>query len=235
MTRTENVKKSSAGHRKRLKERFKRAALEGFHDYEIIELLLTFAIPRRDVKPVAKELIRRFGGLKGVFEAPAGELGSIKGIGESAALLLTLLKGMAEAYIKERVDDKNFINSPDDALTFLGTVTKGSSFESFLAVYLNSKNEILGVETLHEGPLGKMAISPRSVIEKAFKHNARSIIFAHNLPKREVLPTDAERRLARDLVEAAYAIDIIVHDHLIIGNNSHFSGRTLGWFKRKNR
>src|SRR3972149_10723413 len=93
--------KSYLGHRKRLKERFTKARLDGFHDYEVVELLLTYAIPRRDVKPAAKELIRRFRGLRGVFEAGAEDLGSVMGIGENAVALLRLLKEVAGAYLKE--------------------------------------------------------------------------------------------------------------------------------------
>lgn len=223
-----------AGHRKRLKERFSKAALEGFHDYEVIELLLTYAIPRMDVKPVAKELVRRFGGLRGVFDAPVEELCTVKGIGENAAVLIALLKELTDAYLStEPAARKDPVSSPDDVVEFLrSSYEPPRAAEEFVALYMNSKNEILGVETLHRGSLTEMPVSPRKVIEKALKHNARSVIFAHNVAG-DAIPTESERKLAAELQGAASSIDIIVHDHLIIGEEDHFSARESGWLKKK--
>ena len=223
--------KTARGHRKRLKDRFRKSSLEGFHDYEALELLLTYAIPRRDVKPLAKELIRRFGGLKGVFEARVDALQEVRGVGESAALLLTLLKEMGAAYLKETPNGKNSIHSPEDALSYVNAAPIDRDSEGFHAVYLNSKNEVLGVKKLHEGGLKGMKASPRAVIESAFKHNARSIIFVHYIPAGKIYPTEAERRLSKELHDAATAIDILVHDHLIVGKDEHFSARKSGWLK----
>ncbi|MDP2688529.1 MAG: DNA repair protein RadC [Deltaproteobacteria bacterium] len=224
---------SSPGHRKRLKTRFDKTALEGFHDYEVVELLLTFAIPRRDVKPLAKDLVKRFGGLKGVFEAGLDELSSVGGIGENTAVLLMLLKEAAGAYLLERMMSKYPpIRSPRDVIEFLDATLTGEKAERFLAIYLNSKNEILGVEPLHEGAISGMAVAPKKVIEKAFKHNARSIIFVHNHPEGKACPAREERALAEELEAAAGAIDILIHDYLITGGAKHFSAREAGWLGR---
>ncbi len=218
------------GHRKRLRDRFSKASLEGFHDYEVLELLLTFAIPRRDVKPLAKELIRKFKGLKGVFDAGAGELSSVNGIGESAAVLIELLREMAGAYINERMSGRaRHVRSPEDVFIFLRETLGDGGGERLIAVYLNSKNEILGAESLHEGPLKSFSASPRKVIEKAFAFNARSIIFAHSSPAKG--PNEIERKLARDFEDAASRIDILVHDYVFSGKGTRISAREAGWFK----
>lgn len=227
---------TNEGHRGRLREKFSKASLEGFHDYEVIELLLTFAIPRRDVKPIAKELIRKFKGLRGVFDASLEELCSVKGVGESAAILLAVLKEMAGAYLREQMTGARPIKSPDDVLDFLSeTLGHGreggdGGGERLIAIYLNSKNEILGAESLHEGPLKAFSASPRKVMEKAFAFNARSIIFAHSSPGAKG-PSDSERRLARDLEDAAALIDILVHDYIFSGKGTRFSAREAGWLK----
>ncbi len=225
---------SSTGHRKRLKDRFTRSFLEGFHDYEVVELLLTFAIPRRDVKPLAKDLVKRFGGLKGVFEATVDELNAVNGIGENAAVLLALLKEAAKAYLLEQMRYRRPpIRSPGDVVEFLDDTLAGEREEAFMVIFLNSKNEILGFEPLHEGPLEEMVVAPRKVIEKAFEYNARSVIFVHSHPAGgPVAPAKRERALASQLEAAAGTIDILVHDYLITGGAEHFSAREVGWFAR---
>ncbi|MBI5588541.1 MAG: RadC family protein [Deltaproteobacteria bacterium] len=221
----------NSGHRKRLKERFLKSSLDGFHDYEIVELLLTYAIPRRDVKPLAKGLVGRFKGLKGLFEAPDGELAGFDGVGENTAILIGVIKEVACAYLREQAERNRPIRSPEDVMAFLGSAMNEETSERFFAIYLNSKNEILGFETLFEGPLKHDSLSPRTVIETAFKYNARSMIFVHSLPDGKISPTDTERNLTEELEHAAAAVDILVHDHIIAGKDSHLSAREIGWLK----
>ncbi|VAW38839.1 UPF0758 family protein, partial [hydrothermal vent metagenome] len=219
----------NSGHRARLRQRFLKSGLEGFHDYEVVELLLTFAIPRRDVKPLAKKLIKDYKGLRGLLDATPEELSSTDGIGANAAVLIALIKEMAGAYLKERIEKRHAVSSAKDLLDYLHFTLSGDKIEKFLAVYLNSKNEILGVETLHEGTINQTVVYPRKVIERAFKHNARSVIFVHNHPSGDPTPSKTDRLLTDELVEAARTVDIKVHDHIIIGKNKHTSLRDLGW------
>lgn len=251
------IASSKTGHRKRIREKYGKASLDGFHAYEALELLLTFAIPRRDVKPIAKELLKKFKGLKGVFDASIDDLAATPGVGEHTAILLLLLKEISGAYLLERMIGRNPVRSSKDVIAFLDRACD-PALEAFYAIYLNSKNEILGVETIFEGAIGARgdgralrgtaaekgarvmaseeegvysAISPRSVIEKAFKHNARSIIFVHDTPEAAAKASVKDRTLARDLESAASSIDIIVHDYLIRGKGAHLSARELGWIK----
>lgn len=228
MSATENP---NSGHRKRLKDRYAKGGLDGFHDYEVIEVLLTYSIPRRDVKPLAKELLRRFKSIKGVLEASPEELETVKGMGDNTSILLKLITGSAEMYLSERADVKKAIRSPKDVLDFLNAELANEEGEKFYAIYLNSKNEILSMEALHNGEVKEASISPRLVIEEAIRLNARSLIFVHNIPGKKPKLQNATRNLISELESAATSIDILVHDHLLIGEGSHISAREIGWLK----
>lgn len=226
-----SIDSTAAGHRRRLRERFAKTALDGFHDYEVVELLLTYSIPRRDVKPTAKALIARFGGLAGVFEADFEALTAVKGIGEKTAALIKLLKATAGEYLLERSAAKRRIRLPADVVEFVATLTgaEPGAGETFSAVYMNSKNEVLGVELLHKGAIESMLVSGRAAIEKALKHNARSVVFVHNLGSQASAAFSAEElELVSALKLAAETIDIIVHDHIITGGGSFLSARAEG-------
>ena len=221
------------GHRSRLRERFKKTRLEGFHDYEFIELLLTYAIHQRDVKPIAKALIQRFNGIKGIFDASIEELTSVKGIGERTAILIKLLKEGATSYLKTRIKGKEVLSSPQEVFNFCRHAISGEKNEKFMVIYLTTKNEVIEVETLEEGTINQTAVYPRKVIEGALRHNASALIFVHNHPSGDPTPSRTDRQLTEDLKKAASTIDITIHDHIIIGKNSHFSGRENGWLLRK--
>lgn len=216
-------------HRKRLKERFKRGAFDGFYNYEVLELFLTYAVAEKVVNPLAKHLLDRFKGLRGVFDASLEELQAVEGMTENAALLIKLVKDVCGVYLKERMMGKDIIRCPKEALDFLNITLSGERIEKFLAIYLNSKNEVISVETLHEGTINQTAVYPRKAIEKAFKYRASAVIFVHNHPSGDANPSDVDLQLTEVLDRAALAVDIIVHDHMIIGRNKHFSARENGW------
>ena len=215
--------------RKRLKERFRKSSFEGFHNHEVLEFILGYALPGRDVRPVARELLKRFKGLRGVFDSTDEELASVSGMGESSVVLIRLLKELAVVYLLERMTGKDVIRGQKDVLDYLNFTLSGERVEKFLAIYLNSKNEVLAIETLHEGTINQTVVYPRKAIEKAFKHNACSVIFVHNHPSGDPTPSNVDWQLAGVLDRAARAVDIVVHDHLIIGRNRHFSARENGW------
>ncbi len=138
-------KNLNEGHRKRLRERFKKTGLVGLHDYEFIELLLTYAIPQKDVKPIAKKLIQQFNGSKGIFDASIEELTSVTGIGERAAILIKLLKEGATSYLKTRIQGKEVLSSPQDVFDFCHHAISGEKNEKFMVIYLSTKNEVIEV------------------------------------------------------------------------------------------
>ncbi len=216
-------------HKKRFVDRLKKSSLESFYDYEVLELLLTYSMRKKDVRPVAKSLLARFKGLRGVFDAGAEDLRGVEGVGESTAVLIGLVKGAAEQYLKERFIGGDVIRNPDDVVKYLKLTLSGSRVERFLAIYLNARNEAIAVETLHVGTVNATVVYPRKVIELAFKHGARSVIFVHNHPSGNTTPSDPDRHLMMVLDRAAIAVDMIVHDHMIIGRDRFFSARESGW------
>ncbi|GMR05025.1 MAG: DNA repair protein RadC [Thermodesulfobacteriota bacterium] len=213
----------------RLRERFKNNSLNGFNNHEIIEFILTFAMPRSDVRAVAKKLVRKFKSIRGVLDAAPDELGAVEGVGENAVILIKLLKEVGALYLKERIMGKDVLRSKKDVLDYLNLYLSGERVEKFLSIYLNSKNEVLAIETLHEGTINQTVVYPRKVIERAFKHNAHSVIFVHNHPSGDPSPSNVDWQLTGVLDRATRAVDLIIHDHIIIGRDKHFSARESGW------
>jgi DNA repair protein RadC len=213
----------SAGHRKRLREKFLASGLAGFHDYEIIELLLSLGTPRRDVKQQAKEAISRFKTLRGVLEAPAEELQKIKGIGPHSAFGIRLVQEVAREFLKEKIIDTPVYKSAEEIFDYLYHSMRDLKKEVFKVLYLNSQNQIIETQDLSQGTVNSSIVSPREVVEGAIRHNATSLIFVHNHPSGNPKPSISDKDLTRDLVYAASTISIRVLDHIIIGNNRHFS------------
>lgn len=220
-----------AGHRRRLRDKFGKSGLDGLHDYEAVELLLTFAIPRKDVKPEAKELLRKFGSIKGLVESPGTRMKAIPGIGRHSSDLIRLVRAAAWTYLREAAAVKKKINAPGDVVDFLNCSALPLDNQSLIAVYLNTKNEVLGVEGLLAAEEGLEMVRPKEVLEKAFGHNARSVIFVHPTHDKKPAITKKVIKAAEALKAAAEAVDIIVHDHIVVGNGAHVSGRDSGAIK----
>jgi len=211
------------GHRKRLRERFAKSGLKGFHDYEIIELLLTLGSPRKDCKPQAKEAIQRFKTLRGVLEATPEELQQINGIGSHSVFGIKLAQEVAREFLKQKIMDKPIFKSSREIFDYLYHSMRDLKKERFKVIYLNSQNQIIEIVDLFEGTVNSSAISPREVMEDAIKYNATSLIFVHNHPSGDPSPSQNDKEVTRDLVYAGAIMRIRVLDHIIIGNNTYFS------------
>jgi DNA repair protein RadC len=216
------------GHRDRLKKKFSESGLDAFHDYEVIELLLSYAIPRRDVKPLAKKLLGRFGSLKGVMDATQQELESLTGIGRHTAVLFKLAKGLGTMYLMEKAREKPQVNCTRDLLDYCRSKMGGLKDEQFHVIYLDAQNKIIDTETIQEGIVNQAVVYPRKVLENALTQKASAIILVHNHPSGHVKPSDADIRLTKTIQDTAKILDILVHDHLIIGENRFFSFREEG-------
>jgi len=215
-------------HRKRLRVKFLTSGIEAFHDYEVLELFLTYAIPRVDVKPQAKELIRTFGSIKEAVDADIGDLVKIKGIGKDSAVLIKLVKEIAALYLKQKAKEKKQVTCTTELLDFCRTVMGGKQDEEFCVIYLDAQNQIIEFETIQRGVVNQAVVYPRQVLENALKKKASAIILAHNHPSGHVRPSDADIRLTKTIQETAKVLDILVHDHIIIGENRFFSFREEG-------
>jgi DNA repair protein RadC len=216
------------GHRKRIRERFLKTGLASFHDYEVLELLLTFAIAQKDVKVLAKQLISRFQTFQGVLDAPLNELKTVVGIGEHCALLIKLIKECSDFYLRAKIYHKDIISSPEALLNYCKSAMAGLGDEQFRVIYLNTKNEIIADEPLQEGTVDQSAVYPRKIIEHALKHGASALIFVHNHPSGSPEPSVHDKNLTDLLKQISENIGIKVHDHLIIGKQGYFSFREEG-------
>lgn len=225
---SENHQPHYREHRQRLREKYLEVGLEGFHDYEIIEFLLTYGIPQKDVKPLAKELIKRFGGLKGVIDADMEELKQVKGLGPHSAILIKLVKDIGSFYLLQKAQERPQVSCTAELLNFCKTSMGALKDEEFRVCYLDAQNRILNFETIQEGVVNQAVVYPRKVIEKALLYKASAIILVHNHPSGHVRPSDADIRLTRTIQETARTLDILVHDHIIIGENRFFSFREEG-------
>lgn len=212
-------------HRKRLRERFQKAGAEGFHDYEMLELLLTYAIPRKDVKLLAKDLIKHFGTLSGVLDADQQELEDVAGLGPASATLVRLIKELCKAYLAENLKRKDMLSSPQAVVDFARVKLAGLPHEAFMVVYLNTKNEVIEHEIIHEGTIDRAVVYPRRIIEAALAHHAAGLILIHNHPSGHPEPSEEDKRLTQTVAEAAHTIDVRVIDHIIVGKDSYVSFR----------
>ncbi len=215
--------------RRRLLERFEKTKLEGFSDYEVVELLLSFVVPRRNVGLMAEKLLEECESLRGTFDAPQEKLEAIEGIKGNTAVFLKVTKEVMSFYLKKQIIRRDVVHSRKDVLDFLSATISSEKNEKLFAIYLNSKNIILGVETLQEGSINKIIVYPRSVVEKALKQNARSLILVHNHPSGDITPSKDDWQLTELLRKALSLVDIMVHDHIIIGRDCHYSFRESAW------
>ena len=218
-----SVANSNEGHRQRLREKFLKSGLDGFHDYEIIELLLTLGTPRTDCKQQAKDALKKFGSLKAVLEAEPTGLKEIKGIGDKNVLGLKIAQAVSRRYLADRVLDKDFVRSADEVLDYLKHNLRDKNREVFLVIYLNGRNQILKMEELFEGTLSTSAVYPREVVKQALVNDAAALVFVHNHPSGNPNPSQDDLTITKKLKEAAQAIDVSVHDHLIIAGNDVYS------------
>ena len=220
------------GHRQRLREKFLEAGLKGFLDYEVIELLLTLATPRKDCKDAAKRAIKEFKTLQGVMEAPYSELNKIKGIGPVNSFGIRLIKSVADRYLEKRLENKDPLNNSKELFDYLYHSIRDKSIECFKVIFLDAKNRVIITETLFTGTLTASFVYPREVVRAALGHNAAALIFAHNHPSGDPSPSEEDILITRRLIFACKVMGITVHEHLIIGDNRYYSFADEGYIAK---
>ncbi|MFA7230704.1 MAG: DNA repair protein RadC [Victivallaceae bacterium] len=216
------VKNPNEGHRDRLRERFLRGGLKPMHDYEQLELLLTYVIPRKDVKPIARDLLNKLGGFTGVCDASLEELCSVPGIGKNSAVLIMLLKELAVEYLRVKMNEADVLSSPDAVASFARMKLGGLKHESFMTIFLNTKNRVITFE-LQDGTVDRAAVYPRDVIKKALELHAVSLILVHNHPSGICDPSKEDIKLTQNLKAAAATVNIKILDHLVVSKFTHKS------------
>jgi DNA repair protein RadC len=215
------------GHRRRLRERFQEAP-RAVPDYELLELLLTYAIPRRDVKPLAKALLERFGSFKGVLSASPAELREVDGAGKGTGAFLGAVRAAVERFMAAEARRADALTSPAAVAAYCRASLEGLRNEVFEVVYLNTRNRVLRTERLSEGTVDQTAVYPRRVVQGALENRAAAVILVHNHPSGDPSPSAEDKALTRRLCAAGKLVDIPVLDHVIVGDGRHFSFREAG-------
>ncbi len=217
-----------AGHRARLRDRLLSTGGDGLADYEIVEYLLALAIPRRDTKPLAKALLREFGNLGALLNAPSDALLRVDGVGETAAAALKIVHAAGIRLLRREIDSRPMLASWQALLDYLRADMAYISIERVRVLYLNSKNILIQDEIASEGSIDEAAVHVREIIKRAMELNASGLILIHNHPSGDPKPSRADITLTRDIIEAGRRLQIAVHDHVIIGTQGHASLRALG-------
>jgi len=220
---TEDQQEDQQGHRRRLREKFLKSGLNGFHDYEKLELLLTYAQARRDVKPAAKRLLDKFGGIGALLDATPEQIGAVEGVAVQSALLLKLVRALCCEYLGEKMAGRDVLASPAEVYNFARMKMAARPDEAFMVLYLNTKNHVIAYEIVNEGTVDHAAVYPRTVIRKALEKNAAALIVVHNHPSGVCDPSASDLELTRTLKEAMKAMNIRLLDHVIVGKSGHFS------------
>ena len=216
------------GHRDRLRARFLEGGVEALADYELLELYLFRSIPRRDVKPIAKDMMDVFGSFGAVISAPISRLAEIKGISEKTALDLKIIQAAAQKIGKQTVMNRPVLSSWSALLDYCRSVMQFEEKEQFRVLFLDRKNRLIADEILGQGTIDRAPVYPREIIKRALELGSTAIILAHNHPSGDPTPSGSDIEMTANIVGAAKAINISVHDHLIIGRNDIASFKALG-------
>ena len=223
MKQAREAKNYVAGHRERLRARYWLSGEAGLQDYELLELLLTYAIPRRDTKLLAKKLLERFGTLARVLEAEPQALEEIDGIGPQATTLISLIRSLAIRFLTAAPGAKTVLRSTGDAAAYFQAKLKGLSEEEVHVAFVNAKNAVMITECLQRGTVDQSVVYVRKVIERALAHKASGFILVHNHPSGDPSPSDHDQEITRALKAAAATISVRFLDHLIIGDSAPYS------------
>ena len=215
------------GHRARLRTRAS-AALAAVPDYELLELILTRSLPRGDVKPLAKALLARFGSLAGVFGASLEELKQVRGIGPAAALDLKLVQEATARIGRAEVRKRPVISSWSALLAYVKTAMAHETREQVRVLFLEKKNQLIADEVMNHGTVDHAPVYPREVVRRALELSASAVILVHNHPSGDPTPSGADVDMTKQVVEAARALHIAVHDHLVVGRDGVASFKALG-------
>jgi len=215
-------------HRTRLRERFLSGGPDAMPDYELLELVLFRAIPRRDVKPLARQLIDRFGDFNRVLSAPVARLREVKGVGEAVLTELKVIEAAAHRLSRAKIMAKHVVSSWDALLDYCHTTMAHRETEQFRVLYLDRKNTLIADEMQGQGTVDHVPVYPREVVKRALELNASSMILVHNHPSGDPTPSQSDIEMTEQIQMAASALGLTLHDHLVIGKSRELSFRAQG-------
>ncbi len=221
---------SNEGHRQRIREKFLSNGGSALADYELLEAYLTIAIPRRDVKPLAKQLIAKFGSFAEVINAKNEDLLSVTGVGENTVFALKIISEAARRMSWEMLKDKDapVIADMDALIDYCRMSMAYQDVEEFRLIYLNGKNRVIAEVTQQKGTINHVAIHPREVVKSALDNHASAVIMVHNHPTGDTTPSRADIDITKKVCEALMAVNIQLHDHVIVSKYGCYSFRSAG-------
>jgi DNA repair protein RadC len=215
------------GHRERLRARFRAAGAEALADYELLELILFRAIARRDLKPLAKDLIAKFGSFAEVIGAPEGRLREVKGLGEAAITELKIVQAAASQLARGEVKRRPVLSSWSLVLDYCRTQMAFADKEKFRILFLDKRNQLIADEEQQSGTIDHTPVYPREVVKRALELSATAIILVHNHPSGDPTPSRADVAMTASIIAVARPLGIEVHDHIIVGKDGHASLKGL--------
>jgi len=214
------------GHRKRQKDKFLKNPPNSFSDYELIELMLLQSIPKKDVKPLAKELLNKFGNLNSLINTSKEKLSEVKGVNQNFFISLQIIKELMNRVLINQVMNQNVIGSWGALLEYLKFNMGNLQVEQFRVLFLNKKNSLMANEIMATGTIDQTPVYPREIIKRILVHEAGAIILVHNHPSGSVKPSSSDIELTAQIVNACKAVNVSVHDHVIIGKSEYYSFKT---------
>jgi DNA repair protein RadC len=215
------------GHRERLRTRFRAAGSDAVSDYELLELVLFRAIPQRDVKPLAKELIAKFGSFAEVVAAPRSRLMEVKGIGEAVVTDLKVVHAAANRLLRGQVQKRPMLSSWSNVIDYCRTAMAFAEKEQFRILFLDKRNQLIADELQQTGTVDHTPVYPREVVKRALELSATAIVLVHNHPSGDPTPSRADIQMTQAIIDVARPLGIAVHDHIIVGKEGHASFKGL--------
>jgi len=212
-----------SGHRKRVKDRYLAEGLDSFADHQVLELLLFYCVPMRDTNEMAHKILAEFGSLAKVFEADPRDICRRCKVSEHVAILLSLIAPMAKRYLVAKQGAKKVLSSSKDAGNFAISLFVGHQYEVFYVICLDTQNRVNNAVLVHEGTINETPVYPRIIVETALRHQANSVILAHNHPGGSLQPSNADLQITKRLTTALEAISVSVVDHIIVAGDKYFS------------
>ena len=226
------------GHRSRLRERFRKSRFSGMLTYEVLEYLLTIALPRRDVKPLARELLRRYGTITNVLSQPPEELAKVPGLGDTSSLTLTAFMECMRFCLEEELPGRDLLQSPDDIVKFARMKIGTLHHECYMVIFLTSRNHLISWRIISEGEVDLVFSSPRNIVEIALNNFAGKVVLVHNHPSGVCVPSGQDVEATKELQAIFARLNVALADHLVVSAWEYFSFSMHGllpdiWSKEK--
>jgi DNA repair protein RadC len=216
------------GHRQRLRQRFMQGGADALPDYELLELILFRAIPRRDVKPLAKTLLAKFGSFAAVMNASPARLREVGGMGDAVITELKLVRAASLRLLNREIINRPVLSSWSQVLSYCQAAMAHSEIEQFRILFLDKRNRLIADEVQQEGTVDHTPVYVREIIKRALELSATAIVLVHNHPSGDPTPSQADITMTKEIMDTAGKLGIVVHDHIIVGREGHGSLRSAG-------